>query len=129
MEISSRQVRYEIECGSDEPAVLKHIEEVSMCEYTITFSSKYGCPVGSHRGRGWRFVTMVLSIVMFYLVIGGSINYHKYGMRGVDVIPQLEYWRQVPGLVKDGVTFSAGMAKDGYNYGNEKLLKGKLPAL
>lgn len=40
------QVNYEIECSRDDPAVLKHIDEVSMCEYTVTFSSKYGCPVG-----------------------------------------------------------------------------------
>jgi len=127
MEISSRQINYEIECSGDDPAVLKHIDEVSMCEYTVTFASKYGCPVGSHRGRGWKFVILVLTSFFLYFAIGFGIKYQKYGMRGAEAVPNVDMWRQVPGLVKDGVSFTAGGAKVGYGVLNEKVFKGKLP--
>ncbi|KAL3926825.1 MAG: hypothetical protein SGPRY_003117 [Prymnesium sp.] len=80
-DICKKQVNYEIECSGDDPAVLKHIDEVSMCEYTVTFSSKYGCPVGefnvkfplhptSDHRRGWQFVFLVLSCGALYLGVG-----------------------------------------------------------
>ena len=100
-----------------------------MCEYTITFASKYGCPVGTHHGRGWRFVFLVLTSICLYLGIGIGVKWHKFGMRGAEAVPNIDLWRQVPGLVKDGVTFSAGQAKVGYGVVNEKVFKGKLPNL
>ena len=38
---------YELECDMGQAVgTLKHIEETSMCEYTITFASQHACPVG-----------------------------------------------------------------------------------
>ena len=36
--------------GAQDVGLLKHISEVSMCEYSIIFLSKHGCPVGTVGG-------------------------------------------------------------------------------
>jgi len=33
-------------------------------------------------------------------------NYKYKELRGTEAVPQIEYWRQLPGLVKDGCKFS-----------------------
>ena len=87
-----------------------------MCEYTIVFDSKYGCPAtgGKSSGRGWSFVFLVCLTVGVYLGVGIGFNRYKYGLRGLESIPNLEMWQQLPGLVRDGITFSVAMAKAGF---------------
>ena len=113
MEIGSRQVTYEIQCDpGQDPALLKNINEVSMCDYTITFLSKHGCATNAGAGsRGWTFVTLVILVAVAYFGGGVAINRYKFGLQGVEAVPNLEMWRQLPGLVGDGVSFSAGMTK------------------
>ena len=48
--------------------------------------------------------------VFCYLAIGSFVNYKYREMRGVQMVPQLEYWKQLPGLVKDGCLFSKEQA-------------------
>jgi len=98
-----------------------------MCEYTITFASKHACPAGTRKSRGWLFVTFVMLTAFCYFGVGTAIKWHKYGLRGAEAVPNIELWRELPGLVRDGVTFSTANAKSGYNMANEKFLKGKLP--
>jgi len=125
MEIGSREVIYEIHCdrGAD-PGVLQKIVETSMCEYTILFNSKYACPTnGSAGGKGWNFIFMVIFFFALYLGIGIGFNKYKRGMEGVEAVPNIDLWRQVPGLVKDGVTFSVGQSKEGIEYVQQKYLR------
>ena len=49
----------------------------------------------------------VLLSVSLYLGIGIGVKWHKFGMRGAEAVPNIDLWRQVPGLVKDGVIFAA----------------------
>lgn len=125
MEIGSREVTYEIECdrGAD-PGVLQKIVETSMCDYTIQFKSKHACPTnGSSGSKGWSFVFLVLLAAGLYLGIGIGINKYKYGMQGIEAVPNIGFWRQVPGLVKDGVAFSAEQSKAGVEYIQQKYLR------
>ena len=82
-----------------------------MCEYIIQFDSRYACPAGSGRGalggRGWRLVTLLLFGGLVYLGVGIYLNGRNEGKHGVEAIPHIRYWEEVPGLVRDGMQFSA----------------------
>ena len=41
-----------------------------------------------------------------YIVAGMVVNYKKYDKTGVDSIPQRAFWASLPGLAKDGCTFT-----------------------
>ena len=123
--IGSRQVTYEIECdrGSD-PGVLQKIVETSMCDYTILFKSRHACPTNGIAGsRGWSFVFFVVLVAGLYLGIGIGINKYKFGLDGIESVPHISFWRQVPGLVKDGVTFSVAQSKQAAEYVQQRYLR------
>ena len=106
-QMASRSVTYEIHCDpSNTPGSLQAINEVSMCEYIIKFDSAYACPVGSSRGRGWRYLFLFFFFATCYLGGGYYHNNKNHGAHGVEAIPHIRYWEQVPGLVKDGMAFS-----------------------
>lgn len=49
--------------------------------------------------------SLILGIVG-YFVIGIIVKYRWKGERGVQTIPNLEFWKSLPGLVKDGCFFT-----------------------
>jgi len=59
---------------------------------------------------------------------GFAIKWHKFGMRGVEAVPNIDFWRQVPGLVFDGITLSVSKAKVAYGIASVKLFNGRLPS-
>jgi len=75
--------------------------------YTITFAGPAACPILSGGGMsgGTLFLILFPVAIVLYLGIGMGYNYKVREIRGIEMIPQLEYWKQVPGLVKDGCIF------------------------
>ena len=98
-----------------------------MCEYTVHLASKHACPVRAGAKRGWAFVITFTVCVLIYIGVGVGIRYHKFGLRGAEAIPNIEYWRELPGLVVDGVKFSATHTKEGSVYVYERFVKPRLP--
>lgn len=120
-QIETRAVSYEITCDSSKTAtVLKEIKEINMCEYTIMFESAAACPASGGGGSGKMFLILLLAATAVYC--GGGIAYNKYRAQkqGMEMIPQLEFWQQLPGLVKDGVAFSWANTKAGIEWAKEK---------
>ena len=106
-DISSRKVNYEVHCDyGKSPGELRYIQEVSMCEYTIVFDSRYACPTNGGSGHGWSIVFFLLFGAATYVGVGMYLNQQNEGKHGVEAIPHLEYWQQVPGLVTDGAIYS-----------------------
>jgi hypothetical protein len=119
-EMGSRIVNFDVKCAGDDGR-LDQIEEVSMCEYTIHFSSKAACPVASGRGRTFRLAVFLGFVFLAYCAGGVAYNHHYHGQPvSADAIPHREMWREVPGLVKDGVAFSQEQSKVALEYAREK---------
>ena len=57
-----------------------------------------------------------------YLGVGIGVNRNKFGLRGVEAIPNIDFWRQLPGLIKDGITFSVGKATAAFEYVQQRWL-------
>jgi len=118
MEIGSRLVHFEVNCDpSAHPGELRLIKEVSMCEYTIVFDSMHGCPSNRSRIHGWALITLVTLALLTYCGVGYYLNNKNEGKQGVEAIPHVKYWEEVPGLVRDGVAFS-------YSHGKHALETG-----
>ena len=99
--------------------------------YTLTFAGPAGCPGGApgpgpggnppsappaSGGLSWGSIFLICFWCSLFVYCAGSIgyNYRYRELRGTDAIPQYDYWKQLPGLVKDGSIFSWEHAKLAY---------------
>ncbi|XP_059622059.1 cation-dependent mannose-6-phosphate receptor-like [Phlebotomus argentipes] len=71
--------------------------------------SPLACPqkVAHDDGLSTGSVLMIILLVAFitYLGIGIVVNFFLVGARGMEVIPNIQFWRNLPGLVMDGIRF------------------------
>lgn len=96
--------------------------------YVISFAGPGACsagPSGPSSGGGglsWGSLFLILAPIFIGLYIGAGYYYnYKYKeLRGVQAIPQIEYWKELPGLVKDGCIFSYQQTRIFINYLREK---------
>jgi len=55
---------------------------------------------------GSLFLILLLAVIVLYCVIGIAFMRLKKGATGSEMIPHQQFWRELPGLVKDGCVFS-----------------------
>jgi len=48
----------------------------------------------------------VVSLLALYVLVGMIWNRAKNQYAGLDMIPNYQFWRSVPGLVQDGITYT-----------------------
>jgi len=89
--------------------------------YVINIPGPAGCPGGGGAaaagGLSWGSLFLILLSVAIVVYVGGGLAYNikvKEMEPGVDAIMHLEYWKQLPGLVKDGCDFSYKHTKAAY---------------
>jgi len=89
------------------------------CVYSFNWETQYACSVdgdgeddggGGGGSSGGLSIGSILSIIFFvsifvYFAGGYVYRYQKYEARGVDAVPNLDFWRELPALVKDGCGF------------------------
>jgi len=80
------------------------------CGKTYTLPTPLACEGGgsSHKkglSGGWVFI-IILCVVFPVYVVGGCVyKSQKLGATGMDKCPNVEFWRDLPSLVKDGIRF------------------------
>lgn len=67
----------------------------------------------------WFFIITVLGTAA-YIIAGSWVNYNRYGLSGVDILPHADLLRDIPFLVHDVIrkiagTFSSGNSRGGYS--------------
>eukprot|EP00698_Gefionella_okellyi_P017642 TRINITY_DN5195_c0_g1_i1.p1 TRINITY_DN5195_c0_g1~~TRINITY_DN5195_c0_g1_i1.p1 ORF type:complete len:239 (-),score=32.60 TRINITY_DN5195_c0_g1_i1:81-797(-) len=79
--------------------------------YSFTWASAYACagagpggPGGGISG-GWVFVIIYLVGFFLYCVIGVIYKWRKVGATGKEMIPNVDFWTDLPALVRDGFRF------------------------
>lgn len=70
----------------------------------LAWSSEYACPT-SNFGWGATFCIIFAAVVVVYLAGGTYYNRTTKGMRGMEAMPNRDFWRELPALVKEGTTF------------------------
>lgn len=65
-----------------------------------------GVGVSRHVALGVLRVTAFFVFCPIYFGGGAFYNFKVKGKRGAEMVPNLEFWQSLPGLVKDGCKFS-----------------------
>jgi len=101
--------------------------EVDTGDYQVSFKHQICCgggpspPPGPHGGGGgfdygWVFVIVVCCAVVVYLIGGVIVMKVAYNAEGAEMIPNLEFWKSTPGLLKDGVMYIVNKIRGNSGY-------------
>jgi len=109
-----RQTYINVLCdpGADIPVIVSVKEdESSLCSYQVNMSTSVVCQGGGKSGGGggfdpgWAIIITAFVLIIAYLTIGVIVKYKKYEARGFELIPNIDFWKELPSLFKDGWAF------------------------
>jgi hypothetical protein len=115
-----RTTIFNLNCKNDK-TILTSADEVPVgsCTYIFDFDTRYACPKsvkesmssGGDTGSGISWGTIVLIgmglVLVLYCGLGVYLNSKKDENTGYsEAIPNLEFWRELPGLVAEGCSFT-----------------------
>ena len=83
------------------------ISSLFFVRYTVPFTAPTFCtPIGGVGSGGWTFVLVVTVSFTVYMVAGILFKRFKLGIvEWRESIPNIDFWVELPGLVKDGCGF------------------------
>jgi len=119
----TRIVNVEFPCaGSD--AQTFTITESPKCTFTISIPTTKSCPGGGGGGSGSSggisggtvFLIILLVVIPLYVGIGCVYKRKKLGTSGNESCPNYDFWKEIPGYVRDGFRFTIGGCKRGGTY-------------
>uniref|UniRef100_A0A2M4AV13 Putative autophagy-related protein 27 n=2 Tax=Anopheles triannulatus TaxID=58253 RepID=A0A2M4AV13_9DIPT len=77
--------------------------------HTLILFSPWACPKTiedfSKPSTGTVLLIMLFVSMLAYFLVGVTVNAVYLGARGMEMIPNLDFWRNLPGLVRDGARF------------------------
>lgn len=78
-------------------------------ETNLLLFSPFACPITieqvSHTGFGKVLLILLFVGTFTYFTIGSIVRFMYLGARGIEVIPNLRFWKDLPSLVRDGARF------------------------
>lgn len=125
---STRSVTMSVECDHsvDGLGEFSEVKKEATCNTIFTFSSRYGCPADGLSVGSKLLITFF--VLLFVYVAGGyAYEYKVREKRGLDALPNLEFWRELPGLVRDGAIYGFERLKDCYAAAAGRGEGGRLP--
>ncbi|PIN00921.1 hypothetical protein CDL12_26572 [Handroanthus impetiginosus] len=88
-------------CNSNGVQGPQTLENLGFCDYKTELKHPLGCAkiINSHgSGLGWFGILMVIILCLYggYILAGSVYRYFFLHVRGIDVIPNLEFWASLP---------------------------------
>ena len=107
---ASRETSILVECAPEMEHPKFVYENSTHNNHVLYLFSKYSCMVRAHPGLSIGSTLLILCGTIFgvYLIGGVLILHCLRGARGTEMIPNIDFWGSLPGLVKDGVIFLLG---------------------
>ncbi|XP_040161028.1 uncharacterized protein LOC120898774 [Anopheles arabiensis] len=95
-------------CTSDKKSYFFPDSTTNVTTHLLLFSP-YACPIViedfSKPSTGTVLLIMLFVGFVSYFLIGATVNALYLGARGIEMVPHLDFWRGLPGLVRDGAQF------------------------
>jgi len=86
--------------------------------YLFVIAASHACPtsppgdvLGTGLTWGWFFITALSITMSLYCGVGMVWKYKKLGVTGIETVPNIEFWRDLPGLIKDGIAYFLKLVK------------------
>jgi len=54
---------------------------------------------------GYIFLILLIIAAFLYFGVGSCINYYVYGVRGQEIIPNVEFWKNLPSNIKNATLY------------------------
>ena len=122
-----RRVEIIYTCAPGNPTVQGQEVPPKSGSYVITFSGAAACGVlwVKPMSIGWIILIMLPVLFLLYVVGGCIYNVKLVGKKpGLTAFPQIQYWKMLPGLVKDGCKYTYVTLRKTYY---EKIRGGSVP--
>ncbi|KAL4455058.1 hypothetical protein ABPG74_006440 [Tetrahymena malaccensis] len=93
---------FQVICSEDQSSNWT-VDTTDTCHLKFTMQSPYGCE-GAARGSYASFKILIFIILLagIYFAGGSYINKRKYGLTGVESLPNHSFWTDFPYLINDG---------------------------
>jgi len=110
-------------CAATQAATVAVTNPPSSCVQNYTISTPLACsnPGGGGGGGGgggsskmsggWVFIIFLCVLIPVYVAGGCLYKSQKLGAQGMDKCPNVEFWRDLPALCKDGCVFTVNKIK------------------
>jgi hypothetical protein len=112
-----RSIEIDLNCDPTAPdnSPLNYVKETytwGNSKYFFAGKSKYACPgaaggnlpLGQY-GVGGLLLTLFFAAIALYFIVGAIVLKFKFQKNGVELIPNVEFWKDVPLLIRDGGLF------------------------
>jgi hypothetical protein len=111
------QVLWQFPCATT--AQKLQVTSTGACSYTAVLQTPASCTGGTVGGGGsggglsGGSVFLIIFFVggFLYLAVGCVYKRQKMGASGVESVPNVDFWRELPGLVGDGFKFTFAKLK------------------
>jgi len=106
------------------PIPLRYIDgakyETAADGFMFVLPSIHGCPTNKPIPQmgddpmsfGWVFIIFLAVSCVMYCLAGIAYKMYKFGVRGIEAVPHIDFWRELPHLVKDGIWYSSRRVRE-----------------
>lgn len=107
VERSKREAWVEIQCSVTSPGAgaLVEVKKTDSCKTVLKMKSRHACSVTS-LGTGTTLLIFIFLVLSTYCTCGAFLNWKIYNRKGVDLIPNHDFWLEFPSYVKDGFLYT-----------------------
>jgi len=97
-------------------------EDDTTCTFTTVLVSPSACSGGGGGGGGGDdddlsggsiFIIILVVVIPVYIIVGCIYKWRVNGTSGIESCPNIEFWRDLPHLVKDGFSYTMSGCKKG----------------
>lgn len=95
-------------CDSKQVQGPKTLERNGECNFATQITHPVGCAIvlsAPGSGLGWFGTLLIIILCLFggYFIAGAAYRYFYLGIRGIDIIPNLEFWASLPHRIRSSV--------------------------
>jgi len=97
-------------------AVKGQVIQIGASTYYIPFHTQYACGGSSGGKGGVVFIIIFFTLLGVYFIGGALFMKFARGASGKEIIPNVEFWADLPSLIKDGFMFIVNKARGRQSY-------------
>jgi len=122
---NTRQISMIFECDPEETGIYRaQLTTVLRCQYSLYWKTKYACDSYYSSGQtsdvltggGWFLIIIFAIGLPIYLGAGIYYKYKIKGATGIELCPNIEFWKDLPYLVMDGCKFTKSKIQTASSY-------------